>query len=176
MVIINSQNLWLSIVAVFGLWYFINNIAVWLIFWLIWIQRILNRGLNHHLQRDLFCIIPLLLTYQIITLIKVRLKFFREGLPMKNSNYNAPLTFKLYILAALLFASYGGRVCPMLETLTIAEVFTHVTITFSLLFMVRHFLLANHLLNKEIKQAKLDTICFSIASIPLAIYYNISYG
>ena len=94
---------------------------------------------------------------------------------MKNINYNAPLTFKLYILAAILFGSYGGRVCPMLETLTLMEIFTHVAITFSILLVIRHFLLANHHLNKEIKQVKLDSTCFFIASIPLALYYNINY-
>jgi response regulator RpfG family c-di-GMP phosphodiesterase len=94
---------------------------------------------------------------------------------MKYSNYNAPLTAKLYILAAILFASYGGRVCPMLETLTATEVFTHVIITFSCLLMIRHFFLANHFLIKEIRHAKLDSVLFFIGSIPLALYYNISY-
>ena len=94
---------------------------------------------------------------------------------MNNSNYNASLTVKLYILAAILFGSYGGRVCPMLETLTGIEVFTHVGITFSCLLIIRHFFLADHFLNKEIKQAKLDSTLFFIGSIPLALYYNISY-
>ncbi|WP_413700110.1 hypothetical protein ACLKMH_23015 [Psychromonas sp. KJ10-10] len=94
---------------------------------------------------------------------------------MQNKNYNSSLTFKLYILVTFLFGTYGGRVCPMLETLTPVEVFIHVTITFSMLLIVRHYFLANHKLIKEIRQVKLDSICFTIASIPLALYYNLSY-
>ena len=94
---------------------------------------------------------------------------------MDNSNYNAPLTFKLYLLAAILFGSYGGKVCPFLATLTTTEVLIQVTITFSILWAVRHFLLASHPLNQQIKQIKLDTVGFFIASIPLAVYYNLVY-
>tara|TARA_R110001592_G_scaffold102759_3_gene289864 strand:+ start:4423 stop:5892 length:1470 start_codon:yes stop_codon:yes gene_type:complete len=94
---------------------------------------------------------------------------------MNNSNYNASLTAKLYVLAAILFGSYGGKVCPFLASLTISEVFVHVAITFSILFLVRHFLLSKHPLNTQIKQIKLDTTCFFIASLPLAVYYNLVY-
>ncbi|WP_298940259.1 HD domain-containing phosphohydrolase [uncultured Psychromonas sp.] len=94
---------------------------------------------------------------------------------MNSSNYNASRTFKLYILAAILFGIYGGRVCPFLATLTVSEVFVHVSITFSILLLVRHFLLPHHTLNKQIKQIKLDTLCFFIVSLPLAVYYNVVY-
>ena len=94
---------------------------------------------------------------------------------MKHQNYNASLTFKIYTLAAILFGTYGGRVCPMLETLSAMEVFTHVGITFGILFLIRHFLLANHACNKQIKQMQLDSLIFFLASIPLTLYYRYGY-
>jgi len=94
---------------------------------------------------------------------------------MGNSKYNASLTFQLYVLAGVLFGTYGSRVCPMLETLSGLEIFTHVSIVFSALFLFRHFLLANHSLVKETKLAQLDTTIFFIASVPFALYYNFSY-
>lgn len=60
------------------------------------------------------------------------------------SHYNAPLTFKLYALAAIVFGTYGGRVCPMLATLSPLEVLAHVSITFLAVFAVRHFFFAQH--------------------------------
>ncbi|MBW3694825.1 HD domain-containing protein [Vibrio sp. T187] len=94
---------------------------------------------------------------------------------MNNSNYNAPLTIKLYAVAALLFGTYGGRVCPMLETLTAVEVLTHVSIVFALLFLIRHFVLANHTWVKQCKFAQLDTTLYFAASVPFALYYSVSY-
>ena len=94
---------------------------------------------------------------------------------MHHQHYNAPLTFKLYTLAAILFGTYGGRVCPMLETLSAMEVFIHVGITFGILFLIRHFLLANHACNKQIKQIQLDSVIFFLASIPLTLYYRYGY-
>jgi len=88
-------------------------------------------------------------------------------------NYDASLTVKMYLLAAALFAIYGGRVCPMLETLTIKEVALHVSITFALLLFVRHFLLSNSQWVQTLQFAKLDTLAFFIASVPLAAYYNL---
>jgi len=79
------------------------------------------------------------------------------------------------LLAGVIFATYGGRVCPFLATLSFAEVFVHVLITFTILFLIRHFLFANHSLNKQVKQIKLDSLCFLVVSIPLAAYYNIVY-
>ncbi|RBW41316.1 metal-dependent phosphohydrolase [Psychromonas sp. B3M02] len=94
---------------------------------------------------------------------------------MNNTHYNAPLTLKLYALAAILFGSYGGKVCPFLATLTFTEIFVHVALTFTSLFLLRHFLLAGHHLSKSNQQIKLDTGCFFIASIPLALVYNTFY-
>ncbi|MDN2662465.1 HD domain-containing protein [Psychromonas sp. 14N.309.X.WAT.B.A12] len=94
---------------------------------------------------------------------------------MDKSHYNASLTLKLYALAAILFGSYGGKVCPFLATLTFTEIFIHVALTFTSLFLARHFLLADHHLNKSNQQIKLDTWCFFIASIPLTLVYNIFY-
>ncbi|MGY3569451.1 HD-GYP domain-containing protein [Vibrio paucivorans] len=95
---------------------------------------------------------------------------------MTNSHYNARLTFKLYALAALLFGTYGGRVCPMLETLSASEIMTHVSITFVVMFVLRHFVLHNHSLMQEQKMAQLDSTLFFMASVPLALYYNVFYS
>lgn len=99
-----------------------------------------------------------------------------KGLSMVNSNYDAQLTFKLYAIAAVIFALYGGRVCPFLETLTPGEIFLHIGVTFSLLFLVRHLLLKDHPLINQQRQAKLDSTLFFMASIPLALFYNVYYN
>ncbi|MDN3613755.1 MAG: HD domain-containing phosphohydrolase [Vibrio gallaecicus] len=99
----------------------------------------------------------------------------QKGLSMDKSNYNASLTFKLYVIAGALFGIYGGRVCPMLETLTAQEVLTHVSIVFSIMFLIRHFVLTKHPLVKETKFAQLDTTLFFAASVPFALYYSMSY-
>ncbi|HAS6072185.1 TPA: HD domain-containing protein [Vibrio vulnificus] len=91
------------------------------------------------------------------------------------SHYNAPLTFKLYALAAIVFGTYGGRVCPMLATLSPLEVLVHVSITFLAVFAVRHFFFAQHRWIREQKHAQLDTVLFFIGSLPLAYYYNSQY-
>ncbi|MBU2898234.1 HD-GYP domain-containing protein [Vibrio hepatarius] len=95
---------------------------------------------------------------------------------MVHSNYNARLTFKLYAIAAVVFAIYGGRVCPFLETLTPIETFVHIGVTFSLLFLIRHVFLKNHpLINKQ-HHTKLDSTLFFLVSIPLALFYNVYYN
>ncbi|MDN3684585.1 hypothetical protein QW180_17385 [Vibrio sinaloensis] len=69
---------------------------------------------------------------------------------MVNSNYNASLTLKLYAVAALIFGTYGGRVCPMLETLTAGQILFHVSFTYVIIFLVStFFLLRNHSLVQE---------------------------
>lgn len=95
---------------------------------------------------------------------------------MINSYYNAPLTLKLYALAAVVFGLYGGRVCPMLETLTFSELFTHVLITFGTVYLIRHFLLRDHSLIQEQKQAQLDTTLMFFGSLVLAAFYNVYYS
>lgn len=94
---------------------------------------------------------------------------------MVNSHYNAPLTLKLYALAAVVFGLYGGRVCPMLETLTFSELFIHVSLTFGGVYLVRHFLLQDHSLVKEQQHARLDTTLMFFGSLILAIFYNTYY-
>ena len=94
---------------------------------------------------------------------------------MEHSHYDVKLTSQLYLIAALLFGFYGSTVCPMLDTLSAQQIMLHVSITFLLLFLFRHFFLADHSLLKEQKMAQLDTTIFFIASIPLAIFYNLHY-
>ncbi|CAK4068335.1 MULTISPECIES: HD-GYP domain-containing protein [Vibrio] len=94
---------------------------------------------------------------------------------MVDSNYNASLTLKLYLLAALVFGTYGGRVCPMLESLTASEILFHICVTFTGVYLIRHFLLKDHSLVKENRFARLDATLFFFASIPLAIFYNLQY-
>ncbi|KHT46387.1 HD-GYP domain-containing protein [Vibrio sinaloensis] len=94
---------------------------------------------------------------------------------MVDSNYNASLTLKLYLLAALVFGTYGGRVCPMLESLTASKILFHICVTFTGVYLVRHFLLKDHSLVKENRFARLDATLFFFASIPLAIFYNLQY-
>lgn len=94
---------------------------------------------------------------------------------MVNSNYNVSLTVKLYVIAALIFGTYGGRVCPMLETLTASEILLHVAITFLGIFLFRHFLLKEHSLIHENRLARLDATLFFFGSIPLALFYNLQH-
>ena len=94
---------------------------------------------------------------------------------MVNSNYNASLTLKLYAVAALIFGTYGGRVCPMLETLTAGQILFHVSFTYVIIFLFRHFLLRNHSLVQENRLARLDATLFFLGSIPLALFYNLQY-
>ncbi|WP_440888453.1 HD-GYP domain-containing protein [Vibrio sp. WZ-1] len=94
---------------------------------------------------------------------------------MVNTNYNAPLTLKLYLAAAFFFGTYGGRVCPMLSTLNAFEIILHCTVVFSILFIVRHYILARHPLIADNRQALLDASLFTIASIPFAAFYNLQY-
>ncbi|WP_038211204.1 HD-GYP domain-containing protein [Vibrio orientalis] len=94
---------------------------------------------------------------------------------MVNSNYNASLTLKLYVVAALIFGIYGGRVCPMLETLTASQILFHISVTYGAVFLFRHYLLRDHSLVKENRLARLDATLFCLASLPLALFYNFHY-
>ncbi|MFA0173258.1 metal-dependent phosphohydrolase, partial [Vibrio splendidus] len=82
---------------------------------------------------------------------------------------------QLYVIAGVLFGTYGSRVCPMLESLTTLEIFTQVSSVFILLWLARHYLLSQHTLVKQGRFAQLDTMLFFAASIPFALYYNLSY-
>ncbi|KJY84887.1 metal-dependent phosphohydrolase [Vibrio galatheae] len=94
---------------------------------------------------------------------------------MVKSHYNASLTLKLYVLAAVVFGLYSGRVCPMLETLSFAELFTHVSTTFGSVYLVRHFLLSEHKLVQQQKHALLDSVLMFFGSLVLATFYNTFY-
>ncbi len=91
------------------------------------------------------------------------------------SNYNRWQTLLLYTITGIVYGTYGSRVCPMLETLTTKEIFTHVSLVFIGLFLVRHFFLSNHKLVTQHRFAELDTKLFFVASLPFAAYYNLLY-
>ncbi|NVJ57142.1 MAG: HD domain-containing protein [Vibrionaceae bacterium] len=94
---------------------------------------------------------------------------------MTHSHYNASLTFNLYALAGVVFGIYAGRVCPMLDTLSFTQLFSHIASTFGITFLVRHFLLRDHYLVKQQRQARLDSLLMFSASVLLASFYNLHY-
>lgn len=94
---------------------------------------------------------------------------------MDSSHYNANLTAKLYLLAGLLFGTYGSRVCPMLETLTALETLTHVGLVFAALLFIRLQVATRWSTFQKGEYIKLDTALFFAFSVPLATYYNLSY-
>ncbi|KGK19908.1 HD domain-containing phosphohydrolase [Vibrio navarrensis] len=89
--------------------------------------------------------------------------------------YNSSLTLKLYFLAALIFGTYGGRVCPMLASLTPIEVLAQTACVFVVMYVLRHFVLIHHRWSQALLFARLDTSLFFVGSLPLAIYYNLQY-
>lgn len=94
---------------------------------------------------------------------------------MNTLKYDLHKTVICYFLAALLFGTYGGRVCPMLETLTALEVLTHISISYSILFAIRH-IVATRFQNFGITNlVKIDAPLAFIASIPMAIFYSLAY-
>jgi response regulator RpfG family c-di-GMP phosphodiesterase len=94
---------------------------------------------------------------------------------MYQPNYQINNTFVSYTIAGVIFGTYGGRVCPMLETLSGVEIGTHVSITFIALFLTRHLLSKNGVFPFSGQLSKLDTLLFFLFSIPLALFYNFSY-
>ncbi len=88
---------------------------------------------------------------------------------------NSQLTALLYLLAALLFATYGGRICPMLSSLSALEITTHVTISVFCAWVMRRYVFIHHQWAKTEQYAKLDSVLFFLVSIPLALYYNQYY-
>ena len=94
---------------------------------------------------------------------------------MDSSHHNTNLTTKLYVLAGVLFGTYGSRVCPMLETLTAMETLTHVSIVFAILLVIRLTVATRWAVYQQGQYIKLDTALFFLISIPLATYYNLSY-
>lgn len=94
---------------------------------------------------------------------------------MITTQYNAKQTFLFYLIAAVLFGTYGGRVCPMLETLTLKEVMFHCTVVFTLLFAIRHVVSSSNLLPHTTEYARFDTILFFLGSLPFALFYSVVY-
>lgn len=94
---------------------------------------------------------------------------------MYQPNYQLNNTLVSYSVAGFIFGTYGGRVCPMLETLTGIEIGTHVAITFIALFITRHLLSKSGIFPFGGQLSKLDTLLFFLFSIPLALFYNLSY-
>ncbi|MCK6261837.1 HD domain-containing protein [Vibrio sp. ZSDE26] len=94
---------------------------------------------------------------------------------MTNYHYNAPLTLKLYIIAGIIFGTYGGRVCPMLETLSTNEIMLHVGVTYSILWFFRHLISNSGNSWCLSNLVRFDVLIGLIFSLPLAIFYNVSY-
>jgi response regulator RpfG family c-di-GMP phosphodiesterase len=94
---------------------------------------------------------------------------------MNTPDYNFTKTLFFYLLAGFLFGTYGGRICPMLETLTPSEVITHVGITFVIMLILRHLISRSLKVLKLSGLARLDTVLFFMTSIPLASFYSLSY-
>lgn len=80
-----------------------------------------------------------------------------------------------YTLAALIYGTYGSRVCPFLDTLTTQEIALHVTVVYSLLFSIRYLLSYQKIIQINNSIAKLDTLLFFLASLPFALFYNVFY-
>ena len=85
---------------------------------------------------------------------------------MDSSHHNTNLTTKLYVLAGVLFGTYGSRVCPMLETLTAMETLTHVSIVFAILLVIRLTVATRWDVYQQGRYIKLDTALFFLISIP----------
>ncbi|WP_143698115.1 HD domain-containing phosphohydrolase [Vibrio sp. qd031] len=94
---------------------------------------------------------------------------------MDSSRYNVGKTLLGYALACGLFGTYAGRVCPMLETLTLTEVYTHCGVVFTILFGTRHTISRTLKSFQTTSFALLDTILFLVAGVLLATYYNLNY-
>ncbi|GLQ74089.1 HD-GYP domain-containing protein [Vibrio penaeicida] len=94
---------------------------------------------------------------------------------MNAKDFNTSLTFKLYTIAGLLFGIYGGRVCPMLETLTLKEVLFHTGVVYAILFVIR-LTVTNLYINKQNANfIRLDTALFFLISLPFAYFYHSVY-
>lgn len=84
-------------------------------------------------------------------------------------------TLFFYIIAAIVYGTYGSRVCPFLDTLTTKEILLHVSIVFVLLFSTRFALASAGIITYKGSITKLDTGLFFLFSLPFALFYNISY-
>ncbi|WP_375750066.1 HD-GYP domain-containing protein [Vibrio sp. HN007] len=94
---------------------------------------------------------------------------------MIKMKYDARQTFLFYLIAAVLYGTYGGRVCPFLATLTYGDIMLQTGGIFTALFAVRHYASTKGGFFGFNSLAKLDSILFFAFSIPLAIYYSVAY-
>ncbi|MDB1123770.1 HD-GYP domain-containing protein [Vibrio algarum] len=94
---------------------------------------------------------------------------------MYKPQYQFTNTLVNYSVAGIIFGTYGGRVCPMLETLSGTEIGSHVALTFLALYITRHLLSTRGHFPFNGQLSKLDPLLFFIFSFPLAGFYNLSY-
>ncbi|WED28019.1 HD domain-containing protein [Vibrio sp. DW001] len=94
---------------------------------------------------------------------------------MYQPKYQFTNTLMSYSIAGIIFGTYGGRVCPMLETLSAVEIGSHVAITFFAMFVTRHILSTRGFFPFNGQLSKLDTLLFVAFSLPLAGFYNLNY-
>lgn len=94
---------------------------------------------------------------------------------MYRPQYQIKNTFLGYAIAGIIFGTYGGRVCPMLDTLTGIEIGSHVALTFLALFACRHLLSAKGIFPFQGQFSRIDPVLFFLFSLPLAAFYNLSY-
>ncbi|MDG3088201.1 HD domain-containing phosphohydrolase [Vibrio hannami] len=94
---------------------------------------------------------------------------------MIKMKYNASQTFLFYLIAAVLYGTYGGRVCPFLETLTYGDIMIQTGSVFTLLFLIRHYASIKGKFFGFSSLAKLDSALFFAMSIPFALYYSLVY-
>ncbi|MBD1558344.1 HD domain-containing protein [Vibrio sp. S9_S30] len=94
---------------------------------------------------------------------------------MNTKDFNTSLTFTLYTIAGLLFGIYGGRVCPMLETLTLKEVLFHTGAVYAILFALRLTITNLYITKKNANFIRLDMALFFLISLPFAYFYRSVY-
>jgi len=94
---------------------------------------------------------------------------------MYKAKYQDRNTFLSYVVAAIVYGTYGSRVCPFLDTLTTKEIFLQVSFVFALLFITRLTLAKRGILDYKGSIAKLDTLLFFSFSLPFSLFYNLVY-
>ncbi|WCE28336.1 HD-GYP domain-containing protein [Vibrio sp. SCSIO 43137] len=94
---------------------------------------------------------------------------------MYKAKYQEKNTFLSYVVAAIVYGTYGSRVCPFLDTLTTKEIFLQVSFVFALLFITRLTLAKRGIPDYKGSIAKLDTLLFFSFSLPFSLFYNLVY-
>lgn len=73
-----------------------------------------------------------------------------------------------YIIAAIVFSLYGGRVCPFLETITLWQASLYSFVTFTLMYIARLFIIKQQVSLTSIFQ---EIAIFTAGSIGLSLWY-----